>query len=139
MVPFDGVAFRLDIYLRTCEYAHMMTEAQIPFAAARFKLLGDPVRLSLLATLQSGEKTVTDLARAIRRSQPNVSQHLAALARAGLVGARREGNHVFYRSTDPFVARLCETVCASITSRAQSEARRLGAAAASPRPARRRG
>jgi len=116
----------------------MMTDALIPFAAARFKLLGDPVRLALLATLQEGEKTVTDLARAIRRSQPNVSQHLAALARAGLVEARREGNHVFYRSSDPFVARLCETVCASVTSRFQSEAKRLGASVSPLRPARRR-
>jgi DNA-binding transcriptional ArsR family regulator len=116
----------------------MMTDALIPFAAARFKLLGDSVRLSLLATLQAGEKTVTDLARTIRRSQPNVSQHLAALARAGLVEARREGNHVFYRSTDPFVARLCETVCASITARLQSDAKRLGAPAPRPRPVRRR-
>jgi DNA-binding transcriptional ArsR family regulator len=116
----------------------MMTEALVPFVAARFKLLGDPVRLSLLATLQDGEMTVTDLARAIRRSQPNVSQHLAALSRAGLVDARREGNHVFYRSADPFVARLCETVCASITSRFQSEAKRLGASTPRLRPARRR-
>jgi len=116
----------------------MMTEAQIPFAAARFKLLGDPVRLSLLASLQGGEKSVTDLARATRRSQPNVSQHLSALSRAGLVEARREGNHVFYRSIDPFVARLCETVCASITSWLKTDAKRLAAFAPRPRSARRR-
>jgi DNA-binding transcriptional ArsR family regulator len=103
----------------------MVTEALIPFVAARFKLLGDPVRLSLLAALQDGERTVTDLARAIRRSQPNVSQHLAALARAGLVSARRDGNHVFYRSADPFVGRLCDTVCTSITTRLRADALRL--------------
>jgi DNA-binding transcriptional ArsR family regulator len=113
----------------------MVTEALIPFVAARFKLLGDPVRLSLLAALQDGEKTVTTLARALRRSQPNVSQHLAALSKAGLVEARREGNHVFYRSADPFVARLCDTVCASITTRLRADALRL----APPPPRRSKG
>jgi DNA-binding transcriptional ArsR family regulator len=105
----------------------MVTEALIPFVAARFKLLGDPVRLSLLAALQEGEKTVTALARGLRRSQPNVSQHLAALSRAGLVASRREGNHVFYRNADPFVARLCDTVCTSITTRLRADALRFAA------------
>jgi DNA-binding transcriptional ArsR family regulator len=104
----------------------MLSESLIPFVAARFKLLGDPARLSLLAALQDGERSVTDLARALRRSQPNVSQHLAALARAGLVAARRDGNHVFYRNADPFVARLCDTVCDSIASRFREDALRLG-------------
>ncbi len=110
----------------------MVTEELIPFVAARFKLLGDPARLSLLAALQAGERTVTELARSLGRSQPNVSQHLASLSRAGVVAARRDGNRVFYRNADPFVARLCETVCASITARLRADALRLG-----PPPARR--
>ena len=105
----------------------MVDESLIPYVAARFKLLGDPVRLSLLAALSDGERSVTDLSRAIRRSQPNVSQHLAALAKAGLVAARREGNHVFYRNADPFVARLCDTVCDSITARLRADTERLAA------------
>ncbi|HEV7136449.1 MAG TPA: ArsR family transcriptional regulator [Steroidobacteraceae bacterium] len=34
------------------------------------------------------------------RSQPAISQHLAALRRAGLVSERREGRRAYYRS-DP--------------------------------------
>lgn len=105
----------------------MIDPGMIPMAAARFKALGDPVRLALLAALQEGEKTVGELALATRRNQPNVSQQLASLARAGLVEARRDGNHVFYRSADPFVARICETVCTSLTRQLQDEERRMKA------------
>ncbi|HSB61683.1 MAG TPA: metalloregulator ArsR/SmtB family transcription factor [Vicinamibacteria bacterium] len=93
----------------------------IPLVAARFKLLGEPGRLAILATLQEGEKTVGDLAEATGRGQPNVSQHLAALSRSGLVDSRRQGQHVIYRIADPYVARICEAVCASLADRARKE------------------
>ena len=105
----------------------MIDPGMIPMAAARFKALGDPVRLALLAALQDGEKSVGELALATRRSQPNVSQQLASLARAGLVESRRDGNRVFYRSSDPFVARICDTVCTSLSRRLADEERRMKA------------
>lgn len=105
----------------------MIDPGMIPMAAARFKALGDPVRLALLAALQEGEKSVGELALATRRSQPNVSQQLASLARAGLVESRRDGNRVFYRSADPFVARICQTVCTSLSRRLADEEQRMKA------------
>lgn len=107
----------------------MIDRALIPAAAARFKALSDPGRLSILAALQEGERTVGELCLATARSQPNVSQHLAQLAHAGLVVARRDGARAFYRIGDPFVTRICAVVCSSIEA---AEARRA------PRPARRR-
>lgn len=89
----------------------MIEPALIPQVAARFKALADPGRLELLAILQQGEATVGELAEATGRNQPNVSQHLASLARAGLVGSRRDGHHVIYRIADPFVLRICDVVC----------------------------
>ena len=105
----------------------MIDPGMIPMAAARFKALGDPVRLTLLAALQEGEKSVGELALATRRNQPNVSQQLASLARAGLVDSRRDGNRVFYRSADPFVARICQTVCASLSRQLRDEEQRMKA------------
>ena len=93
----------------------------IPLVAARFKALSDPRRLALLSALQGGERTVTDLAETTKRPQPNVSQHLASLARAGLVAARREGTRVFYRIADPYVLRICDAVCDSLASQARVE------------------
>ena len=87
----------------------------IPLVAARFKALADPRRLALLSALQGGERTVTELAETTQRPQPNVSQHLASLARAGLVEGRREGTRTYYRIADPYVLRICDAVCDSIT------------------------
>jgi DNA-binding transcriptional ArsR family regulator len=89
----------------------MLEPALIPVVAARFKALADPGRLAILSALQEGEKSVSALVAATGRSQPNVSQHLSGLARAGFVSPRREGNHVFYRIVDPYVARICDSVC----------------------------
>jgi ArsR family transcriptional regulator len=91
----------------------------IPLVAARFKALADEGRLALLSSLQRGEKSVGELAEATGRPQPNVSQHLASLLHAGLVAARRDGNRVFYRISDPTVLRICDAVCDSLAARAR--------------------
>jgi ArsR family transcriptional regulator len=101
----------------------MLDSDLIPLVAARFRVLGEAGRLAILAALQEGEKSVTELAEATGRSQPNVSQHLASLTRAGLVASRREGNRVFYRTADPHVARICRVVCDSLALRALREQR----------------
>jgi DNA-binding transcriptional ArsR family regulator len=62
-----------------------------------FRALSDPTRRKVLDRLAGGERSVADLAAALPVSQPAVSQHLAALKAAGLVGERREGRKVFYR------------------------------------------
>jgi len=89
----------------------MIEPSLIPVVAARFKALADPGRLAILSCLQDGEKSVSELVEATGRSQPNVSQHLSSLARAGFVSCRRDGTFAFYRIADPYVARICESVC----------------------------
>lgn len=84
-------------------------------AAARFRLLGDPVRLRLLnELLERGEATVQDLAAATGHSHQNTSKHLRLLADGGLVGVRREGVFSVYRVTDPSVPGLCLLVCSAL-------------------------
>jgi ArsR family transcriptional regulator len=109
------------------ELTPMIDATLVPLVAARFKALAEPRRLAILSALQSGEKSVGELAEATGRPQPNVSQHLASLARAGLVASRREGTRVLYRSADPWVERICDAVCASLREQAREEQRRLGA------------
>ena len=62
-----------------------------------FRALGDPTRRAVLDRLSSGERSVAELTAALPVSQPAVSQHLAALKAAGLVGERREGRRTYYR------------------------------------------
>jgi DNA-binding transcriptional ArsR family regulator len=67
------------------------------FESDVFRALSDPTRRSVLDRLSDGERSVAELTAALPVSQPAVSQHLAALKAAGLVGERREGRKVFYR------------------------------------------
>ena len=62
-----------------------------------FQALADPSRRAIFESLTRGEAAVKDLTARFDLSQPAVSQHLAALKAAGLVNARREGRHVYYR------------------------------------------
>ncbi len=101
----------------------MLDEALIPKVAQRFKALSDPGRLALLVRLQAGEKSVGELVEATGRSQPNVSQHLSSLARAGLVRCRRDGNRSFYSIADPYLGRICDAVCRSLARLAETDRR----------------
>jgi DNA-binding transcriptional ArsR family regulator len=68
------------------------------------KALGDETRLRLLESLLVQDRCVSDLVKAVDRSQPHVSHHLRILRSAGLVEGLRDGKRVCYRIA-PAVAR----------------------------------
>jgi DNA-binding transcriptional ArsR family regulator len=55
-----------------------------------FAALADPTRRAILARLESGETSVSDLAKPFDMSLPAVSKHLKVLERAGLIARGRE-------------------------------------------------
>lgn len=57
----------------------------------------DPTRLRILALLESGELTVSELVTILGQSQPRVSRHLKVLVDARLLERFREGSWVFHR------------------------------------------
>ncbi|GAB4146803.1 MAG: hypothetical protein Fur0037_14890 [Planctomycetota bacterium] len=68
-------------------------------AADVFKSVAEPTRVLILATiLRAGELCVCHVESALRVTQSRASRHLAALKRAGLVIARREGAWTHYRA-----------------------------------------
>ncbi|HEU5260219.1 MAG TPA: metalloregulator ArsR/SmtB family transcription factor [Gemmatimonadales bacterium] len=69
--------------------------------AATCSILAHPTRLAMIEALRDGERTVSDLVRAVGTSAGNLSQHLGAMRDAGVVEARREGRYAFYRISDP--------------------------------------
>ena len=83
------------------------TEDERNRSAAVARALGDPKRLCVLESLAAGEVSVGDLASRVSCQVPNMSQHLAVLRSAGLVSARRDGNTVYYRLSDPRVLEAC--------------------------------
>ena len=64
--------------------------------------------------MRDGEATVGELSEALAASQQNVSKHLAVLSDPGVLGRRKDGNHVYYRIVDEAVFTLCEQVCGSV-------------------------
>ena len=94
-----------------------LSSGAIELVAARFRTLGEPIRIQLLQALQRGERNVSDLVSAVGSTQSNVSKHLRILQDAGLVGRRQDGNNVYYSIADPTVFALCDAVCNSIGTR----------------------
>jgi DNA-binding transcriptional ArsR family regulator len=83
-------------------------------AAELFGLLSTPVRLKIISAVCNGERNVSELLEQIDTTQPNMSQHLSTLYRAGVLGKRREGTQIFYRLRSEKVATLCRAVCTQV-------------------------
>lgn len=56
----------------------------------------EPTRRRLLQLLATGPRTVSELSEHFTVTRPAISQHLAVLADAGLVTARKDGRQRFY-------------------------------------------
>jgi ArsR family transcriptional regulator len=80
-------------------------------AAELFSLLSAPSRLRIVCELCQGEKNVGELLARVGVSRPNLSQHLGALYRGGIVARRRAGSTVFYRLASERAWLLCDAVC----------------------------
>lgn len=64
------------------------------------KAAGEESRLRLLALCARQELSVSDLAEALRQSEPRVCRHLKVLSDAGLLERTRQGQWVYYRVTE---------------------------------------
>ncbi len=83
-------------------------------AAELFGVLATPIRLKIISAVCNGERNVSELLAQIATTQPNMSQHLSTLYRAGVLGKRREGTQVYYRLQSEKVAMLCRAVCTQL-------------------------
>lgn len=68
--------------------------------------LGDPTRRRIFELLESGPRSVGELAGQLPVTRPAVSQHLRVLKEAGLVVERRDGTRRIYRLNPPGLAEL---------------------------------
>ena len=90
--------------------------------AELFSLLSTPIRLKIIRALCLGEKNVSQLLVEIETTQPNMSQHLSTLYRAGILGKRRDCTQIYYRLKSQRVATLCQAVCSQMATEVQPEA-----------------
>ena len=87
--------------------------------AALFKALGDPHRLTMLATLARAddEVCVCDFTGALPLNQPTVSHHLRILREADLVTCERRGTWVYYRLAPDARSRISAVIGSIIPER----------------------
>jgi len=83
-------------------------------AAELFRLLATPIRLKIISALCQNEKNVSQLLAEIETTQPNMSQHLSTLYRAGVLSRRRDATQIYYRIGNERAATLCRAVCTQI-------------------------
>lgn len=83
-------------------------------AAELFAMLSTPTRLRILSSLCEQEKNVSQLLSEIDVSQSNLSQHLGAMYRAGILSKRREGAMIFYAIRNQQAVTVCRSVCNQI-------------------------
>ena len=75
--------------------------ARIEAAAETLKAVAHPIRLRIVALLEAGEKTVTELYQALETPQAYTSQLLLAMKARGILSSQRVGNQVFYSIARP--------------------------------------
>lgn len=83
-------------------------------AAALFRVMSAPMRLKIINCLCDGEQNVSYLLEKIATTQPNMSQHLNTLFKAGVVAKRREGVQIHYRIANKKIVSLCRAVCVQV-------------------------
>ncbi len=71
------------------------------------KAMADETRQRILALLQAGEMSVSELNEHFTTTQPTLSHHLAILRQVNLVMARHEGRQTFYRANPNCVSECC--------------------------------
>lgn len=92
----------------------VLKPGELERVAARFKILGEPMRLKIMQAVCKQSKMVNDIVTATGSTQANVSKHLALLAAAGILQRERNGQCVYYGLKDKLVVKMCELVRAQI-------------------------
>lgn len=96
-----------------------MDTKQLEIEAKFFKGLADKSRLSILEALLDEKKTVAEIVKQTRLSQPNVSAHLACLLECGLVDKERNGQFIIYRIASEQVSEIFELMRGIVASHSQ--------------------
>ena len=96
------------------------TDQTFESAADLFRVMSAPMRLKIINCLCDGEKNVSYLLTQVNTTQPNMSQHLNTLYKAGILGKRRDGVQIFYRIIDQRIVSICEAVCVEVARTQQA-------------------
>lgn len=76
--------------------------------------IGNAARYRILEALMRGRKTVGELVKIAKLTQPAVSQHLKTLKECNLVVDERRGREVFYAVNTEYTLKLLKNLAADI-------------------------
>lgn len=79
-------------------------------ASILFGALSHETRLRIIELLLDGGKTVTQIQQALGITQSGTSQHLAILARTGVLAVEQQGTSRIYRLRGPRIPRILELI-----------------------------
>ena len=79
----------------------MSVESRRQENARIFKAFCDENRLTVLETLQSGEKCACVLLEKLKITQPTLSHHMKILVDSGIVIGRKQGKWTYYSISAP--------------------------------------
>jgi ArsR family transcriptional regulator len=83
-------------------------------AAELFRVMSAPMRLKIISCLCEGEQNVSYLLSKIDTTQPNMSQHLNTLYKAGVLAKQRDGVQIYYSIANQQIVQLCKAVCVQV-------------------------
>ena len=111
---FAGLPNTVELHsLRPAKAEEELSRLQADFC----KGMAHPTRIRILKSLETGEKTVNELASLVGVTQANASQHLALLRQLGLLSTRRDGTSIYYSISDPRIMEACNLVRSCIEDR----------------------
>jgi DNA-binding transcriptional ArsR family regulator len=101
-----GICYYLRMNASNEVSAHLLPPDQVALAVEVFRMLADGTRIQILWALIDREMPVNELAAAIGKPGPSVSQHLAKLRMARLVRTRRDGTQIYYQLENDHIREL---------------------------------
>ena len=89
------------------------------------KVFSHPKRLELINVLREQELSVGELAKRLKISIGNLSQHLAMMRSRGVVLVRKDGNVVYYRLANPKMLKAFDLIREILQEQIRHQARLL--------------
>lgn len=78
------------------------------------KGIGNEARYRIIQSLSKGSKTVNELVKAVKMSQPAISQHLKTLKSYNLVVSKRSGKEIYYDINSAYTLNLLRNLVKDI-------------------------
>lgn len=85
------------------------------YVADRARVLAEPTRVRILIHVMTTPSGVMEIARALRVSQPSVSEHVRVLAAAGLISKEMRRARTVYSASLPRIERIFEDARGTLT------------------------